>query len=57
MHVSDASCVCAQAAVRETERSGLQLVWGKDDAWSPYMLAHQDAIRAKYYPSTVSKAA
>ena len=47
----------AQGAVKVSDQAALQMVWSKDEAWQPYLLTHMDAIRAKYYPSTVVESA
>ncbi len=46
---------CAQSRLRASEQASCQLVWSQADNWIPYFTTHMEAIRAKYFPTTVVK--
>ena len=45
--------MAVQGRLRPSERAPCQLVWSEGDNWIPYFTAHMEAIRAKYFPSSV----
>lgn len=45
----------AQSRLRASEQASCQLVWSQGDNWIPYFTTHMEAIRAKYFPTTVVK--
>ena len=44
-----------QAHLRPSERASCQVVWSQADNWIPFFTTHMEAIRAKYFPTTVVK--